>query len=120
MISRRRLLQLALVSPLAATLRATERFGRKTFINNPTNYVLPLRLTRRWRGSICESQLTNHSVQPVRVKEVVLFDLQLPFAPSTRLYGEGFQMLSQTGGTLRAPADLGNYTDAKHYKMPSP
>ena len=56
----------------------------------------------------------------MRVKEVVLFDLQLPFAPSSRLYGEGFQMLSQTGGTLGAPADLGNYTDAKHYKMPSP
>jgi alpha-galactosidase len=29
-------------------------------------------------------------------------------------------MLSQTSGTLGAPADLGNYTDAKHYKMPSP
>ncbi|HEX3185809.1 MAG TPA: glycoside hydrolase family 36 protein [Pyrinomonadaceae bacterium] len=56
----------------------------------------------------------------MRVKEVVLFDLQLPFAPLTRLYGEGFQMLSQTSGTLGAPADLGNYTDAKHYKMPSP
>jgi alpha-galactosidase len=51
---------------------------------------------------------------------VVLFDLHLPLPPSTRLYGEGFQMLSQTGGTLAAPADLGNYTDAKHYKMPAP
>ena len=120
MISRRTLLKLALVSPFAAALHATERFGRKTFINAPTNYVLPLRLTRRWRGAVCESQITNHSVQPVRVKEVVLFDLQLPFAPLTRLYGEGFQMLSQTSGTLGAPADLGNYTDAKHYKMPSP
>ncbi len=50
----------------------------------------------------------------------MLFDLQLPLPPSTRLYGEGFQMLSQTGGTLGAPADLGNYTDAKHYKMPAP
>ncbi|HKG99074.1 MAG TPA: glycoside hydrolase family 36 protein, partial [Pyrinomonadaceae bacterium] len=37
-----------------------------------------------------------------------------------RLYGEGFQMLSQTGGTLGQPADLGNYTDAKHYKLPAP
>ena len=39
---------------------------------------------------------------------------------TTRLYGEGFQMLSQTGGTLGQPADLGNYTDAKHYKLPAP
>ncbi|HET6893660.1 MAG TPA: glycoside hydrolase family 36 protein, partial [Pyrinomonadaceae bacterium] len=29
-------------------------------------------------------------------------------------------MLSQTGGTLGKPTDLGNYTDAKHYKMPAP
>lgn len=29
-------------------------------------------------------------------------------------------MLTQTGGTLGKPADLGNYTDAKHYKLPVP
>ncbi len=51
---------------------------------------------------------------------MVLFDLQLPLPPATRLYGEGFQMLTQTGGTLGQPADLGNYTDAKHYKLPAP
>ena len=29
-------------------------------------------------------------------------------------------MLSQTGGTLGQASDLGNYTDAKHYKLPAP
>lgn len=29
-------------------------------------------------------------------------------------------MLSQTGGTVSAPVDLGSYTDAKHYKIPIP
>jgi alpha-galactosidase len=29
-------------------------------------------------------------------------------------------MLSQTGGTLGAPTDLGSYSDATHYKIPSP
>ena len=29
-------------------------------------------------------------------------------------------MLSQTGGTLGAITDLGNYTDAKHYRLPEP
>lgn len=29
-------------------------------------------------------------------------------------------MLSQTAGTLGQPVDLGNYTDAKHYKLPAP
>ena len=75
---------------------------------------------RRWAGNVCHLTLTNHSSQPVRVKEVVLFDLQLPLAASTKLYAEGFQMLTQTSGTLGQPTDLGNYTDAKHYKLPAP
>ena len=79
-----------------------------------------VKLTQRWRGRICESELTNQTTQIKRIPEVVLFDLLLPFPLSTRLYGEGFQMLSQTAGTLGQPSDLGNYADAKHYKMPAP
>ncbi|HET7287112.1 MAG TPA: hypothetical protein VFI71_06560, partial [Pyrinomonadaceae bacterium] len=101
MISRRTILQMALVSPLAAT------FSR-------------VKIERRWEGRVCYSQIVNQGTQPVRLKEVLLFDLALSFPPTTRLYGEGFQMLSQTGGTLGVPADLGNYTDAKHYKLPAP
>src|SRR5262249_39054432 len=55
-----------------------------------------------------------------RLSQVVLFELSHALAPATRLYGEGFQMLSQTGGSLEHPLDLGDYTDAKHYRMPQP
>lgn len=103
MISRRKLLQLALVSPFAAAL--------------PMDDMSRVKVERRWKRSVCYSQITNHGTKPVRIKEVVLFDLSLSFPPTARLYGEGFQMLSQTGGTLGGPADLGNYTDAKHYKL---
>src|SRR6185503_5176017 len=106
MISRRKLLELALVSPFAAALSRAD--------------VLPVKIERRWKGSICQPQITNHGREPVKLNEVVLFDLQLPFPATTKLYAEGFQMLSQTGGTLGQPADLGNYTDAKHYKLPAP
>jgi alpha-galactosidase len=98
-------------------------FSRRSFENAPSAIVPPVegvKLTGRWRGSVCHATLTNHSSRPARIKEVVLFDLQLPLPASTRLYGEGFQMLTQTGGTLGQPADLGNYTDAKHYKLPAP
>src|SRR5262249_47024222 len=37
----------------------------------------------------------------------------------TRLCGESFQMLTQTGGTVGAPVDLSQYTDAKHYRIPT-
>ncbi|HET9713746.1 MAG TPA: hypothetical protein VFP64_17785, partial [Pyrinomonadaceae bacterium] len=118
-ISRRQILQLALVSPLAHLFD----FDRLSFVKAPSSIVPDvkgLKLARRWSDSVCHSTLTNHTGQPVSVKEVVLFDLQLPFPATTKLYGEGFQMLTQTGGTLGQPADLGNYTDAKHYKLPAP
>lgn len=77
-------------------------------------------LTRTWSGDVCRSRVTNRGTAAVAIKEVVLFDLALDLPPTTSLYGESFQMLSQSGGTLAAPTDLGSYTDAKHYKMPMP
>ncbi len=62
----------------------------------------------------------NTGKESVPVKEVVLFDLAPSLSQETKLYGEGFQMLTQTGGTLGQPSDLGNYTDAKHYRIPAP
>ena len=124
MISRRQILQLALVSPVLAALPRLQ----KSLFDAPPK-VVPLidgadvsrvKVERRWKGSICQSQITNQGREPVKVKEAILFDIQPPFPPTTKLYGEGFQMLSQTGGTLGQPSDLGNYTDAKHYKLPVP
>jgi alpha-galactosidase len=122
MISRRRILQLALVSPFAA---AWPRLDQAQDIRNSRSYVVGtdvsrVKVERRWNGAVCQSQLVNQGREPVRIKEVVLFDVKLTLPATTRLYGEGFQMLTQTGGTLGQPADLGNYTDAKHYKLPAP
>ncbi|HET9477948.1 MAG TPA: hypothetical protein VFO72_01300, partial [Pyrinomonadaceae bacterium] len=125
MISRRRILQLAVVSPLAAALpRLVGAQGIS--LREAPSAVVPLiedadvsrvKVERRWKGSVCQSHVVNQGTQAVRIKEVVLFDLVLSMPATTRLYGEGFQMLSQTGGTLGQPTDLGNYTDAKHYKL---
>jgi hypothetical protein len=75
-------------------------------------------VTRNWTGDICRSRLVNGGREPVRIREVVLFDLDLELPGSTAIYGESFQMLSQSGGTLSAPKDLGSYTDAKHCRIP--
>ena len=135
-ITRREMLSLALASPLLAALpnptqaqsRITKTFDRQSLIDAPS-IVVPVgdaaqakqvKLTRQWNGSLCRSSLVNQGREAVRLKEIVLFDLTLALPLETKLYGEGFQMLSQTGGTLGQPTDLGNYTDAKHYKMPAP
>jgi alpha-galactosidase len=79
-----------------------------------------LRLTRSWDGPLCRSRLVNGGRAPVRIKEIVLFERDPALPAETGLYGEGFQMLSQTGGTLAQPADVGDYTDERHYKIPQP
>ena len=135
-ITRREILELALASPLLTVAAVSGPLGddrpkglnQQSFLNASSRIVpagepsetRQLRLSREWRGPLCRSRLMNRGPKSVRVKEVVLFDLALPLPPETALYGEGFQMLSQTGGTLGRPVDLGNYTDAKHYKMPLP
>lgn len=49
----------------------------------------------------------------------MLFDIRHDLPASTQLYGESFQMLSQTAGTLAEPVNLG-YDELKHYKIPQP
>ncbi len=70
-----------------------------------------------WEGEVYRSRLVNQSGTGVRVREVVLFSGMLEMKPDTQVYGEGFQMLSQYGGTLGEPRDLGHYTDRGHYKL---
>jgi alpha-galactosidase len=78
-----------------------------------------LRVERTWTGGRCRAQLVNAGKQPVAVREVVLASLAHGLPDDTPLYGESFQMLSQTAGTLGAPQDLG-YSEVKHYKIPQP
>jgi alpha-galactosidase len=76
-------------------------------------------VSRQWDGDFCRSRLTNHGKQSVRVKEILLSAVGHDLPPDTRLYGESFQMLSQTAGTLAHPIDLG-YSETSHYKIPHP
>jgi alpha-galactosidase len=75
-------------------------------------------IVRDWTGPFCRSRVLNRTRHAARIREVTLFDLELTLPPETALYGEGFQMLTQTGGTLGAPVDFSQYTDAKHYRIP--
>jgi alpha-galactosidase len=127
------MLRLAMTPSLLAalpkiSLRESNGLDLKSLIKAPSA-VIPtsdstnikqVKLIRDWNGPLCSSRLINQGKDPVRIKEVVLFDLSLSLPETSSLYAEGFQMLSQTGGTLGQPIDLGNYTDQKHYKMPTP
>jgi alpha-galactosidase len=78
-----------------------------------------IEVARTWDDGFCRSRAVHRGAEPVAVKEIVLFDVDSALPPSTQLYGEGFQMLSQTGGTLGSPLDYSQYTDARHYRLPA-
>src|SRR5437660_6702408 len=75
-------------------------------------------LVREWDGRFCRSKVVNRGLAPVNVRGVVLFAVPHRLPPETGLYAEGFQMLTQTGGTLGKPVNIGSYTDRGHYKIP--
>ncbi|KAA3611645.1 MAG: alpha-galactosidase [Planctomycetota bacterium] len=88
---------------------------------DPRGKELPeLAVVRKWEGNLCTSFLTNPTGEAVAVGKVVLFDWQHRMGEETPIYGEGLQMLSQTGGTLGRPVDLGHYTDRDHYRLRIP
>jgi alpha-galactosidase len=128
-VTRRDVLRLAATVPIAAVARAQTRVTRLESISkSPARVVLAdgsvagpaVRVTREWDGQICRSRVRNTGARPVQVREIVLFEYEHGHPADTPLYGEGFQMLSQTGGTIGKPVDLGNYTDVKHYRLVEP
>jgi len=78
-----------------------------------------LKLTGTRQGGFYRARLTNTGKTAVHVKAVALFRISHDLPGDTALYGESFQMLSQTGGTLAKPVDLG-YDELAHYKIPQP
>jgi len=86
---------------------------------NPVDNAMNVEVVRSWDGDVCRARIVNHGKQPVRVKEVVLCETAHHLPDETRLYGESFQMLSQTSGTIAHPENLG-YSELKHYRIPQP
>jgi alpha-galactosidase len=129
--SRREFLQTALASPVWAELSRTARMApaldRQALVSSPAAAVLldgtrapEVEVVRDWKGPLCRARVINRGRAAFALREIVLFDVPLALPPDTRLYGEGFQMLTQTGGTLERPVDYSSYTDAKHYRIPLP
>lgn len=71
-------------------------------------------------GEVVTYRLENRGDQPLRIDEVTLHAWDHGLPGHSVFYGEGYTMLSQTGGTLGEMADLGEYTDRKHYRLPEP
>ncbi len=132
-LTRREVLKAALASPIVAAVSrlapAQDKSGPldqlfkapgRVVVRGDAGNAKQVHLVRQWRGSLCISRVTNRGQRSIPIQEVILFDVPLTYPPDTKLYGEGFQMLTQTGGTLGQPVNYSQYTDAQHYKLPAP
>jgi len=76
---------------------------------------------RKWETNICKTTVRNIGNTPLHPANIILFDLpEQGLNPDSPVYGEGFQMLSQNGGTLAKREIIGGYMDNKHYRIPDP
>jgi alpha-galactosidase len=105
--------------PAGLSLEAVRRAPATVTTTDGTAAPAEVKVVREWTGPLCRSRVVNEGQAAVRIKEVVLFDVPHALPPEAHLYGEGFTMLSQTGGTLGKPEDFG-LTDRKHYRIPQP
>jgi alpha-galactosidase len=80
-----------------------------------------IRVKRKWTGDRCRTSISNSSKKTLKLSNIIIFELEKTgLDPQTPIYGEGFQMLSQTEGTLALPVDIDIYADRKHYRLAEP
>jgi alpha-galactosidase len=103
----------------ASALNLRDSPGRVVTADGETLATSELVLSRDWSGDFCRPSLVNKGARAARIREVVLFSIPHALPAETSLYGESFQMLSQTAGTVGRPVDLG-YSELKHYRLPQP
>jgi len=121
-------LGVCMLSVLNAWAEGAARLNPDAVCNAKSSIVLAgpagaagnLKLDRDWGGALCRSRLLNTGSAPAAIKEIVLFSIPHELPGDTPMYGEGFTMLSQTGGTISTPTDIGCLTDVGHYKIPKP
>ncbi|MBL0745752.1 glycoside hydrolase family 36 protein [Chryseolinea lacunae] len=99
---------------------STIKSSKATVVSSNGQHNSSVSVKRKWSRNTCKTLVSNSSKSPIRIKEVILFEAINLFPPDTPISGEGFQMLSQTGGTLNAPVALGSFEDSKHYGMVEP
>ena len=79
-----------------------------------------LMLNGKWDGNICSFSITNTTDKEQKIGDITLLAADMPFSADTKFYGEGYNMLSQYGGTINDFRLLGSFSDYDHYRFEKP
>ena len=100
-------------------LNAIKKTSPVVYLQNGT-ITNAVKVERIWTSNFCATRIFNKTKSDLHIKEIVLLQANRLFDPTTSIYAEGFQMLSQYKGTLENPVKLGSFDDNQHYKLPQP
>ncbi|GAA5217622.1 alpha-galactosidase [Corallincola platygyrae] len=87
------------------------------YVTSPDSAESDFHLLRPWHDNEMRAEITNIAHAPARVSTVTLYDWRCAFSEEARIYGEGFQMLSQTGGWLNNAEPIGRCDDGEVYRL---
>jgi alpha-galactosidase len=79
-----------------------------------------VRLDCRRDGNRYTFVVENRTQTEQRIQEVLLFDGCHRMPTDCHIHGDGYNMFSQTVGTLGRPEDVEPLTDCGHYRLPEP
>lgn len=92
-------------------------FTFKPYVVNSENTVKEISFKIQKNGKITSFSAVSADGDKT-VKEIVLLDIKNPFSADTKVYGEGYSMLSQYSGTVEDMKCIGCFDDTVHYKLP--
>lgn len=76
-------------------------------------------IRRSWQDRYLKVEVKNISAEKQQVREVLVAGGVYPIEEDCRFYAEGFQMLAEYAGTLKAPRVIGKYgSDNEFFKIP--
>ncbi|MBL7016527.1 MAG: alpha-galactosidase [Kiritimatiellales bacterium] len=96
--------------------------GAEWLVEDANGQPIPpeqISVEREWSANRCITKVTNIGETTLRPLNIILFNLPAHgLSPDSPIYGDGFQMLYQSGGTLGNREDIGRNRDAEHYNIP--
>lgn len=78
------------------------------------------RVSINWEGAEGSLHITNISDHPICLQKIPVLEMGLPFGPDTPVFGEGYNMLCQYGGTVKELKMTGSHGDFNHYHLSAP
>ena len=92
----------------------------KSILNLNTTPAEGLVLCAKWAGNLCTLAVKNEGDTALPLGDLTIFSAPMVFSAKTPVYGEGYNMLSQYGGTVENCHLIASFSDYDHYKLPKP